>query len=124
MVEKTLDEALREAGLDDQSIQLVIENKLIAQAVAASTKKFRDAFVTTVTNTANSKPVSQYHGKYDFGRIPEVVATLRARRQKVTQRAVAKELGCHVVSLNTSMKRHPKIRAAYFAALNGSAEPF
>jgi len=116
VVEKQLHEVLREAGLDDQSIRLIIENKLIAETVASFSKKLCEKF-SSLTKTAAEPPIGNYRGKLDFNRLPDTVATIRARGEKVTQRAVCKELGWNYVTLSRLMARYPELKKAFKIAL-------
>ena len=42
MADKQLDEVLRDVGLDDESIRLIADNKLLAETVASTARKICD----------------------------------------------------------------------------------
>lgn len=120
MTDKPLEVALREAGLDDNSLRLIAENKLIADLVAKNAKQicenFRDTFMTSYFSEPS---LAAYKGKREVSRIPEIAATLRARGKKPTQALIAKALGCTPGNFSKMLAKFPEIKRIFRAATDG-----
>lgn len=119
MADKHIDEVLRDAGLDDESIHLIADNKLIAEAVASSAKKICNKFRAVIADLPSHR-ITKYKSKWDPPRILKAIAAIQQRGENVTQTAVSKELRCHQTSLSRLLTRHPEIKEAYLTARNGS----
>lgn len=117
--------ALQQAGLDQETTQLILENKLVASALVSIAQSVCSGFKRTLLDNIAAPPgtssVRPYAGrKIDIRAMPSAIAAIRARSKKVTQQAVAKELGCKPNTLIAMMRRHPEIRTIYRAALMGA----
>lgn len=97
-----LDDKLRDAGLKVKSL-------------------FRSLVSRTLGSHGSSShviPTAKYHGKVKVALIPQVIATIRQGGENVTQREVARRLGCRETTFQMVLKRYPEIRVIYTEAIN------
>ena len=120
MANKQFDEVLQDAGLDDESIRFIADNKLIAEAVASSARKICDKFRAMIANLG-PPPDRKYKGRYDMPCMLKAIAAIQQRNGKVTQKAISKQIGCHQTQVGRLLSMYPEVKVAYLATRNGSA---
>lgn len=122
MADKQLDEVLRDVGLDDESIRLIADNKVVAEAIASAARKICDKFRAVIANLG-PPPVRKYKGRYDMPCILKAIAAIQQRNVNVTQKAISKEIRCHQTQVSRLLGMYPEVRVAYLAARNNSVSP-
>ena len=131
MTSKTFVEALRDAGLDDDSLRLIGENQTLAELVAKSAvpiakgvcDKFRAAFGEELPRPVHVLQGSKYKGRIKLNRIPEIADALRTQNRRPTQVLIAEELGCTPGMLSKLKDRFPDVRQMLRAALDDFLAP-
>ena len=109
--------ALRDAGLTDEKIDLVIENKCLADAVANLIADVCRRFERTVAITrcpSRRGPMSSVSPDD----VRAAVEAIQRRGERVSQKKVAKQLG-KGSSYQATLSRTAELRAAYESALLG-----
>ena len=130
MTSKTFVEALRDAGLDDDSLRLIGENQTLAELVATDAAriakqvcdKFRAAFGDVISQPVQILQGPKYRGRLKLSRIPEIAAALGNQNRRPTQALIAKELGCTPGMLSKLKDKFPEVRQMLWAALDDFLE--
>ncbi len=108
MSEKTLEQALQEAGLNSKERELIVSNSSLALALVTVAKRLCAKLDEIVK--AETCIISGYRGKFDVSLIPGAVAALKSKGMKVNIQTVAKELGWKQTTFNNFVTRHPEVR--------------
>lgn len=101
---RTVEQALRAAGLKRRTERLLVENRDFARAVVQ--------MIMLLSATLETK-LNAYHGKGDFSQLPEVVSEVWCRHGRVLDYIVAKSLGMTPTAFSNVLKRRPEIRLQY-----------
>ena len=125
MVDKSLENALQQMGLDNESVRLILDNKLIAEAVVMAVKNVCDKFRRTMTRAMLSHEGNEprnYKGSLDAAHIGAAVMAVVKKRpdKRVTMLAVATKMKTSPSYFNLLLKKYPELKKAYDAARNSS----
>jgi len=120
VADKSLERALLQVGFDDNSARLILDNKLIAEAVVTAAKNICDKFRAVTMEPQSNSGNRPYGGSLTKDSIHAAVLTIRKKGKKVTQNAVAEELKSGSSYISILFKSYPELKEAYLTARNAS----